>query len=451
MAKKLWSSEASSTGLDPRVEAFCFERDVELDAYLVYYDVIGSLAQAKMLESIGVLDSAELKELSVGLVEQWQSFERGEWSIAVADEDVHTAIEGRLGEVGQKLHTARSRNDQVLTDMRLYCKDHLLEIALSTLELAERMLENAKKHQWVPMPGYTHLQRAMPMSYGMWMGNFGEGLMDVVRELNLAYDMMDQSPLGSGAGYGVSLKIDRALSARLMGFSRVQKNSLYCQNSRGQFEAVMLSALSSLMAVVGRLSSDVCLFCSEEFKFLRLPDAFFTGSSIMPQKKNPDLFELIRAKVLGMVALESKVRGVTHGLSSGYSKDLQEVKEPTMEGLKTAQQTLDVLNAVVSDIEPREDRLEEAMSPELFAAHRAYELVKEGIPFRQAYRRVKGELDQLDQVQPAKAIREMVHIGATGELQLDDSLSELKQVKDSWKLRQKELKDCWNNLMNGEK
>jgi argininosuccinate lyase len=213
----------------------------------------------------------------------------------------------------------------------------------------------------------------------------------------------------------------------------------------------MLSALSSLMAVVGRLSSDVCLFCSEEFKFLSLPDAFFTGSSIMPQKKNPDLFELIRAKVLGMVALESKVRGVTHGLSSGYSKDLQEVKEPTMEGLKTAQQTLDVLNAVVADIEPRKDRLEEAMSPELFAAHRAYELVKEGMPFRQAYRKVKGELDQLDQVQPEKAIREMVHIGATGELQLDDSLLELKQLKENWMVREKDLKECWQNLINGEK
>jgi len=450
MAKKLWSSDASSSGLDPRVEAFCFERDVELDAYLVYYDVVGSLAHASMLKSIGVLDEKELKELSAGLVEQWNSFERGEWSISVSDEDVHTAIEGRLGDVGQKLHTARSRNDQVLTDMRLYCKDHLLDVIDSTIELAGKMLLNAEEHQWTPMPGYTHLQRAMPMSYGMWMGNFGEALLDVLKELSLAYDMLDQSPLGSGAGYGVSLNIDRELSAKLMGFERVQKNSLYCQNSRGQFEAVMLSALSSLMGVVGRLSSDVCLFCSEEFKFLDLPDAFFTGSSIMPQKKNPDLFELIRAKVLGMVSLETKVRGVTHGLSSGYSKDLQEVKEPSMDALRTASQTLDVLNAVVSDMKPRKERLKDAMSPELFAAHRAYELVQEGMPFRQAYRKVKGELDQLDQVQPDKAIKEMVHIGATGQLQLDVSLGELKLVEHLWKDKREKLKSCWDRLINGE-
>jgi len=450
MAKKLWSSGGSQAGLDPRVEAFCFTRDVELDANLVYYDVVGSLAQAKMLCSIGVLTPVEFMQLRLGLVEQWHSFERGQWSIAVADEDVHTAIEGRLGEVGEKLHTARSRNDQVLTDMRLYCKDHLLEISLATCELAKRMFENAKAYQFVPMPGYTHLQRAMPMSYGMWMGNFAEGLMDVLTELELSYQLLDQSPLGSGAGYGVSLNIDRALSAKLMGFSRVQKNSLYCQNSRGHFEAVMLSALSSLLSVVGRLSSDVCLFCSEEFKFLILPDAFFTGSSIMPQKKNPDLFELIRAKVLSMVALEQKVRGVTHGLGSGYSKDLQEVKEPTMEGLKTAQQTLAVLNAVVSDMAPREERLKEAMSPELFAAHRAYEMVKEGVPFRQAYRKVKAELANLDQVQPDQAIREMVHIGATGQLQLDDSLAQLKQVESKWAEKKSALHACWNKLIAGE-
>ena len=450
MAKKLWSSDAGASGLDPRVEAFCFTRDVELDAELVYYDVIGSLAQAKMLKSIGVLDETELKDLSKGLVEQWESFERGEWEITVADEDVHTAIEGRLGDVGQKLHTARSRNDQVLTDMRLYCKDNLLEIIEGVIELAGRMLGNAEAYEFVPMPGYTHLQRAMPMSYGMWMGNFAEGLLDVLKELELAYKLLDQSPLGSGAGYGVSLEIDRELSAKLMGFSKVQKNSLYCQNSRGQFEAVMLSSLSSLMGVLSRLSSDVCLFCSEEFKFLELPDAFFTGSSIMPQKKNPDLFELIRAKVTGIMSLEARVRGVTHGLGSGYSKDLQEVKEPTMEGLKTALQTLDVLNAVVTDMKPNQERLSEAMSPELFAAHRAYELVKEGMPFRQAYRKVKGELDQLDQVQPEKAVKEMVHIGATGQLKLDDSLGELKLVEHLWKDRRDSLKSCWDKLINGE-
>ena len=451
MAKKLWASSPSASGLDPRVEAFCFKRDVELDANLVYHDVVGSLAQARMLRSIGVLDQAECKELCGSLIEQWESFQRSEWNITVEDEDVHTAIEGRLGPVGEKLHTARSRNDQVLTDMRLYCKDHLHGVVESVLELATNLKNVAKAYEWVPMPGYTHLQRAMPMSFGMWMGNFAEGLCDVARELNGAYELMDQSPLGSGAGYGVSLEIDRALTAKLMGFSKVQRNSLYCQNSRGHFEAVMLSAFTSLMSVVGRLSSDVCLFCSEEFKFLQLPPAFFTGSSIMPQKKNPDLFELIRAKVCGMSALEMKVRGVTHGLSSGYSKDLQEVKEPVMEAFQTVQQTLDVLNAVIPDMAPNLARLEESMSPELFAAHRAYEMVKEGIPFRQAYRQVKEELHLLKNVQAKQAVREMTHIGGTGNLQLDELGEEIDGLAQMWSTRRKELEDAWNLLFDLEK
>ena len=456
--KKLWQGQGGESGLDPRVEAFCFTRDVELDAKLVYHDVIGSLAQAKMLESIGILNDAESKILRRGLVDQWSSFERGEWEITVAEEDVHTAIEGRLTSTegllktaGEKLHTARSRNDQVLTDMRLYCKDHLHTIMTGTLSLAQHMVTVAKQHEYVPMPGYTHLQRAMPMSFGMWMSNFAEGLQDVTQEISMAYDLLDQNPLGSGAGYGVSLKIDRELTSRLMGFSRVQSNSLYCQNSRGHFEAVMLSALTSLMGVIGRLSSDVCLFCSEEFKFLQLPDAFFTGSSIMPQKKNPDLFELLRAKVVGMQSLESRVCGVTHGIGSGYSKDLQEVKEPVMEALQSVEQSLDVLNAVVPELGPNKEKLKGAMSPELFAAHRAYEYVeKQGMPFRQAYRQVKGELDQLGDIDPEEAVRAMVHIGATGNLGLDKLSADLESKTQKWKEKDAALRECWTKLMEVE-
>ena len=448
MAKKLWAASPSSSGLDPRVEAFCFARDVELDAKLVRYDVIGSLAQAHMLESIGVLDNEERRELCAKLVEQLKLYNEGAWSIAVADEDVHTAIEGRLGSVGEKLHTARSRNDQVLTDMRLYSKDQLLKVIASTLELAKHLAAVAQQHQRVPMPGYTHLQRAMPMSFGMWLGNFSEALLDVVRELGLAYELMDQSPLGSGAGYGVSLKIDRELSAKLMGFARVQRNSLYCQNSRGHFEAVMLSAFTSLMSVVSRLSSDVCLFCSEEFKFLKLPDAFFTGSSIMPQKKNPDLFELIRAKVITLSSLEQRVRGVTHGITSGYSKDLQEVKEPVMEAVEQVLNTLNVLNAVMPDIEPNTEQLKNAMSPELFAAHRAYEMVEEGLPFRQAYRKVKEELHLLDRVDAEKAVAAMEHTGATGNLKLKELCTEIDHTSGQWQDRRAELDRAWDQLLD---
>jgi argininosuccinate lyase len=447
MAKKLWAASQTSSALDPRVEAFCFTRDVELDAHLVRYDVIGSLAQAHMLESIGVLNNDERQELCQKLVEQLKTYEAGEWTIEVADEDVHTAIEGRLGSVGEKLHTARSRNDQVLTDMRLYSKDQILTIIDATLELASHLSTVANTFKDIPMPGYTHLQRAMPMSFGMWMGNFAEAFVDVVRELGLAYDLMDQSPLGSGAGYGVSLKIDRELSAKLMGFQRVQRNSLYCQNSRGHFEAVMLSAFTSIMSVASRLSSDVCLFCSEEFKFLKLPDAFFTGSSIMPQKKNPDLFELIRAKVMTLSSLEQRVRGVTHGITSGYSKDLQEVKEPVMEAVEQVTNTLNVLNAVMPDMKPNIEKLKDSMSPELFAAHRAYEMVREGTPFRQAYRKVKEELHLLDQVDTTKAVAEMNHTGATGNLKLEELDNEIAESKAKWQQTRQELNAAWDHLL----
>lgn len=444
---KLWTKSGAAEALDKAVERFCFEKDVALDAHLVKYDVIGSVAHAKMLEKIGVLNAEEFKTLQNTLVAQWESFEKGEWSIAVEDEDVHTAIEARLGEVGEKLHTARSRNDQVLTDMRLYGKDGILSISTSMLELAEIMRANAEKYEFVPMPGYTHLQRAMPTSYGMWLGSFVEALLDVSRELELSWDLFDQSPLGSGAGYGVSLDIDRAFTAECLGFSKVQRNSIYCQNSRGHFESVFICSLTSLMSVIGRLASDVCLYCSEEFKFLKLPDRFFTGSSIMPQKKNPDLFELLRSKVMVMASLETRVRNVTHGITSGYSKDLQEVKPPVMEAIELASDSLAVLLAVMGELEPNQEKLKVSMTSELFAAHAAYEMVKNGVPFRQAYRDVKKDLGQLDKMSADDTIKNMKHIGATAGLELDKTQKEIQSAQGMWDKKAEHLYACWDKLL----
>lgn len=444
---KLWTSDGGDGTLDPVLEAFCFADDVVLDQKLVYYDVLGSLAHARMLKSIGVLDGKEEKELLKMLHSLYQNHEKGEWAIETSDEDVHTAIENRLGECGQKLHTARSRNDQVLTDMRLYAKDHLQKIALKCVSLGLLLTENAKAHEFVPMPGYTHLQRAMPSSYGMWLSSFSSALNDAARELKCAYELMDQCPLGSGAGYGVSLDIDREMTAELLGFQRVQANSIYCQNSRGHFEAVALAAMTSVLSICGRLSADICLYCTEEFSFIELPARHFTGSSIMPQKKNPDVFELIRSKVTELSSLEQRVRMISHALTSGYSKDLQDIKAPFMQGVDTTGQVLDVLLVVLEDMKPREENLSEAMSPELFAAHNAYEKVKEGIPFRQAYREVKNELQALDKVDAKSTIRQMKHTGATGNLQLDTVLSELKKEGSRWLKVQKKLDQTWMKLM----
>jgi argininosuccinate lyase len=447
MAKLYASNNDGSHELDPIVEKFCFANDIILDERLIKYDVIGSLAHAAMLKKIGVLDNNELSSLSKKIKNTYQSFLKGKWRIEVADEDVHTAIENRLGNVGKKLHTARSRNDQVLTDMRLYSKEKLLHVIDLCHQLALSLAKNAKKYEFIPMPGYTHLQRAMPSSYGMWLSSFAENILDNITECKNAFDMIDQSPLGSGAGYGVSLDIDREFSAKKMGFAKVQKNSIYCQNSRGYIESVTLSALTSIMSACSRLSSDICLYCSQEFNFLKLPGQYFTGSSIMPQKKNPDLFELIRAKLTTVNTLTSNVRLVSHGLTSGYSKDLQEIKEPVLKAFDETINTLEVLNLVMPELSPNKEILENSLSPELFAADEAYKMVKKGIPFRTAYQIVKKNLDKLSADNADECIKNMKHIGATGNLQLIQLQKEITASRKHMNKISTKLQNTWNSLL----
>ncbi len=441
---KIWTAQSKMNSL---VEKFCFARDVELDEHLVYYDILGSMAHATMLEKIGILTGKELQILLRDLTSLWKTHQSGKWKIEVENEDVHSAVEVRLGKIGGKLHTARSRNDQVLTDMRLYMKDRLAQVALELLELAQVTARNAKQHQNVPMPGYTHLQRAMPSSYGMWLGAYAEQWLDARHELDACWAMLDQCPLGSGAGYGVPFHLDRELTAKLLGFGRVQRNSIYCQNSRGPIEAMTLAALDAVAASCSRLSTDVCLFCSQEFAYLNLPDAYFSGSSIMPQKKNPDLFELIRAKAATLRGLSQGVRALTHGLTSGYSKDLQEVKGPVMEAFDQCLALLQVLKLVIADMQPNKKKLESAMAPELFAAHRAYQLVNEGMPFRQAYLHVKEHLDELQDFDAVLALSQSTHIGGTGNLMLKELLADLGKEHKKWQNRHQALAKVWARLL----
>ncbi len=442
---KLWT--AAPGALHPAVEHFCFAADAALDGRLVRYDILGSLAHAQMLRSIGVLDKDEWRRLQHGLRRVLRAHERGRFTITTADEDVHTAVETRLGRAGEKLHTARSRNDQVLTDMRLLGLEQLCHTAIAAARAGRALLAQARRHEFLPMPGYTHLQRAMPSSYGMWMGAYGEELADTLVELDAAYTLMDQCPLGSGAGYGVGLKVDRRLTAKLLGFSRVQNNSLYCQNSRGHFEAVALSALASLTGVLGRLASDICLFCSEEFGFLKLSPGFTTGSSIMPQKRNPDPFELIRAKAVRLAALEQSVRLVTHGLISGYSKDLQEIKGPVIEAFDLAPACAQIIELAAPELVPNKKRLAAALTPDLYAADHAYDLVKQGVPFRRAYHRIKGQLDRLEPVDAEKNIRSKAHFGATGRLGLKENSARLRELETGWARRLRRLRAAWNRLL----
>jgi len=443
---KLWS-DSKSFQLNKTVEAFCFAQDVVLDRKLVYYDILGSIAHATMLGKIGILSAEELEELHGELRNLWREYQTGKWEIETADEDVHTAVETRLGKVGEKLHTARSRNDQVLLDMRLYGKEQIHRVAELAIQLAQELVKGAQRYQFVPMPGYTHLQRAMPSSCGMWFGAYAEGILDSMQEIEVAYRLFDQSPLGSGAGYGVSLDIDRKMTSDLMGFAKVQNNSLYCQNSRGLFESTALSSLASLSALLGRFASDVCLFCSSEFGFLELPEQFFTGSSIMPQKRNPDLFELVRAKVSLLCSLEIRTRSLVHGLISGYSKDLQEVKAPLMEGFESMIGILSVVLTVMPELKPNKTRMSSALDPQMFATHQAYQQVKQGVPFRRAYKAVKEELGNLPVLSPEKCIREMKHQGATGNLGLENLGLELGLLDKSWQTRKIKLEQNWQQLL----
>ena len=396
---KLWDK---GDGVDKEIERFTVGDDYLLDARLVRYDCIASMAHARMLEAIGVLGVDELAALTAGLREIIELAGKGEFPIAPEDEDCHTAIEGflttRCGEAGKKIHTARSRNDQVLTALRLYEKDALAEIRGRLLDLRTALRETSARIGHVPIPGYTHTRKAMPTEIGTWLGAFADAAADDARLLEAIEELIDQSPLGSAAGFGVPVfELDKDMTADEMGFSRVMENPIYAQMSRGKFEITILNGLGQIMLDLNRLATDLIFFSAEEFGFVTLPGAYCTGSSIMPQKANPDVLELVRAKYHVVVGDEIALKGMIGNLISGYHRDMQLTKGPLMGAIDTTEACLRMMTLVVSGIEANEKRSAEAMTEELFATEEAYRLVEEGMPFREAYRvvgkRFSGERD----------------------------------------------------------
>ncbi|MCX6799283.1 MAG: argininosuccinate lyase, partial [Candidatus Diapherotrites archaeon] len=319
---KVW--QKGNLRLDKRIEAFTVGSDPQLDQRLVKQDCLASVAHAKMLSTVGILTPPEFKKLRKELLQIIKLNEKGKFVIAVADEDVHSKVENtltaKLGALGKKLHTGRSRNDQVLVDLRLYTKEQLLATEEAVLELCGALVALAKKNEFAPMPGYTHMQRAMPSSVGLWAGAFAEALLDDLQLLKAAYALSDQCPLGSAAGYGASIKLNRALAAKLLGFKKVQNNNLYVQNSRGKIEAAVLFALCEAMLSLNKLATDMMLFSTKEFGFVSLPQEFCTGSSIMPQKQNPDVLELVRGKSSAMLSHLNQTIGIISNLPSGYNR-----------------------------------------------------------------------------------------------------------------------------------
>jgi argininosuccinate lyase len=384
--------------LDERVLRYTAGEDHQLDARLVPYDVRGSIAHAEMLHGASLLSAEDLKDIRQGLEALAAEHAAGGWRIELADEDVHTALESRLtariGEAGARLHLGRSRNDQVLTALRLYLKDEVEALRAGALEVAGALDALAEREAATPLPGYTHMQPAMPSSVPLWAGGFGSELRDDADGLAAVRRRLDKNPLGSAAGYGVPLlPLDREATRASLGFGQVHEPVTAVQLSRGKGEAQVLFEIVLLLQDLGRLASDLVLFSMRELGFVSLPAEMTTGSSIMPQKRNPDVFELVRGRTATAVACLMEVLGITAKLPSGYHRDLQLLKAPLFRGIDLARETLAVMAPALAGVRFHAEKI--SLEPELFAAEAAYRMVlEEGVPFREAYRRVAAELEK---------------------------------------------------------
>lgn len=430
---KLWQkSGTESTGASELVERFTVGDDYLLDRFLVNADCVASMAHAAMLERIGLLTAEEREGLTRELRLIIEANDSGSFVVTRADEDCHTAIENRLtaalGDAGKRIHTGRSRNDQIVAALRLYSRALLLDAREGALELALALAELAGRHRDVPMPGRTHLQLAMPSSVGLWAEAFAEQLGDDVTLLETAYDLTNTSPLGSAAGYGVPLPLDREMVALALGFRSVQNNVLAVNMARGKTEGAILDALSQVMITLSKLAQDLILFSLPEFGYFVLPAATCTGSSIMPQKRNPDVLELVRARASTVIAEAARVKHIAAGLPSGYNRDLQETKEPFMRGAGAALLSIGVMDLTVRGLTVREERLLAGFRPEIYATDHALELVAGGMPFRDAYREVAEALRDGDgaavgavamDMDPRRALAKKVSTGAPGNLGLE--------------------------------
>ncbi|WP_057936423.1 argininosuccinate lyase [Algoriphagus resistens] len=416
---KLWQKE---TGSKKEVESFTIGRDPEFDILLAPYDVLGSMAHAQMLSTIGLLTAEENEILQRGLKDIYSEIEKGVFEIAPGVEDVHSQVEflltERFGDVGKKLHSGRSRNDQVLVDLKLYYRNAVKEIVVETEGLFKLLIELAEKHKNDLMPGYTHTQLAMPSSFGLWFSSFAEGLSEDMGLLKAAFDLANKNPLGSAAGYGSSFPLNRTMTTELLGFGDLHHNVINAQNSRGKTEKTLGFAMAGVAGTLNRLASDVCIFMNQHFAFIAFPDELTTGSSIMPHKKNPDVFELIRAKTNQIQAIPNAITMLLTNTSTGYHRDLQLLKEEIFPGIETLKSCLRMTHFMLSSIEIRKDILSDPFYKHLFSVEVVNELVLRGVPFRDAYKQVGMEIES-DRFAPDQNNLNHTHEGSIGNLNLD--------------------------------
>ncbi|HMQ47126.1 MAG TPA: argininosuccinate lyase [Saprospiraceae bacterium] len=425
---KLWDKGYTIHNL---VERYTVGKDRELDLKLAPYDIQGNIAQAKMLHHIGILDDRELADLLRALSELADEVEQGRFIIEAEFEDVHSKIEfelvKRVGEAGKKIHTARSRNDQVLVDLHLYAKAEIQALKGLMGQLFDTLIDLSDKHKAVLMPGYTHLQIAMPSSFGLWFGAYAESLVDDMILLQAAYQISDQNPLGSAAGYGTSFPINRQMTTDLLGFSTMKYNVVAAQMSRGKLEKTLAYALAAIGATLSKLSMDVCLYMSQNFNFIRFPKELTTGSSIMPHKQNPDVFELMRAKCNKIQQLPAEITLLINNLPSGYHRDFQMLKESLMEAIDGMKDNLAVCDFMLQHIEVNAHILEQPLYDHLYTVEEVNRLVMEGKPFREAYQMVGQQLAEGRFVPPKALVH--THEGSIGNLCLAEISAKMQALR----------------------
>ena len=448
MAKKLWQKNYQ---VDSMLESFTVRNDYILDQDLVLSDAFASIAHAMGLNKIGIISDEELFKLSKGLKEIIELRRQGNFKITLSDEDCHTAIEGYLtehyGDVGKKIHTGRSRNDQVQTALRLFMREALVKTVDSALDVADRLIAFAERNADVPMPGRTHMQIAMPSSVALWALSFAEEMLDTLSMSSALYYVLDQSPLGSAASYGVPLPLDREYTACLMGFKKIQNNVLYANNSRGRFEAMLLDFFSYIALTISKISQDLMIFTLPELGYFSLPKELTTGSSIMPQKKNPDGLELARSRTALILSLSERVKSIIKCLPSGYNRDFQDTKEPLIEGYKAIMELIGITSHMIEGLVVHPDALEKGCVKELYATDRVMERVLSGGNFRDSYLSVGLNLDDVKEDEnPHLALKKRTSTGTTGNLNVDFSKESASMLRKDNDGRMASLSSYYHNL-----
>ncbi len=447
---KLWQKNYQ---LDQLVEQFTVGNDPILDKQLIMYDCIGSIAHAHMLMGIGILTKEEYLQLKKNLKDIIKQAEQKQFFIKQEDEDVHTAVENfltkQLGDLGKKIHTARSRNDQVALDLRLYMRDELLGIVQELIILCEKLVALAQSSKDIPMPGRTHFQRAMPSSWGLFFGAYAESFLDTITLLQNAYALVNQSPLGSAAGYGVVLPIDRQEVADLLGFEKVQNNVVYVSNSRGKVESIVLHALAQIMIDLSKLSTDLIIFSAPEFGYVEIPQELCSGSSLMPQKRNPCGLELVRAKSATVISNLMQTLMIIRALPSGYNRDFQETKQPLMDSVAITHDAVRICNLTIAQLKINADICIEAFSNELFATDHVLRLVQKGMSFREAYKKVGLAPELVPMEDPVVNIQQKTHQGASGNLNLEISNKKCAEYLAWMQHEQSLYQKAINQLLEG--